>query len=1741
MQPSPLSMNLQPTSRGHSGDAQTLQALLPGIQDSIDRLRQRAEDMGWGELTPETLEMVCQEWRNLRETLEFSGLSGASYAVSQAIVALDACHHPAAYTETLGDALASLLIALPAYVELMARGESDCPTLLLFPINALRLAASRGAIGAAEIFAATGGDALIEMAGPDPVVQDPAMLRALAQRYRPGVMHAILLVLRETGDARVLASLSRVAEKLERAATTAAVARSWWVLRGLLIALADHAVSQAEVRPVLLRLERLLGGLVGVGETPEQCQLHRHTAAQALYALGRAPHLAGLPGELAQAYDLAHRVISPEQQERLQHALGDAGSQALAGVAASIRDELQVVKESLDVISRTPQPAADELKVLVGVTQGICATLAILDRPDLMAQMDRAATRLAAWASAGQVVETEWLEVAQSVLAVEAALASLSGCPDTTDLGSIAPELQLPVVREVLVDLRQCSEALERADSSSGKAEAAGRLDQMAAALEVAGLAEAGRCFNQLAQALPQITEERPIAEAMANALESLALYLERWGEQPFADSASLAAAVEQTEQVMRLLPAAAGPIVADQDPVSAPLNAALDLDLSAIFSEEAEEIMAQVGPAQSRWQIDAQDREALVTLRRGFHTLKGSGRMAGAVAIGELAWGVERLLNAVLEGTRRADQDTVAWVAQAIDQIAAHLQDLQQPLSAAGQHCIDQLAALANGEAVGMPAAPAARGSTPQNEGVAAELDVSPLTPLPADLLAADSRLIPVVEPEEAESPDVEADATPWASTVVQLDFAESVPLDPDPELAEGALLDDLFEQEASGYLDQVQTYLLQVGAGASLALDSNVLRVFHTLKGTARTVNRESLADRASELDRWVKAVLSVGKPLSAFQIDLLAQGVTACRLALPAHVACDADTSWLQRLTADREQLEHHARTESGNGIGPEIRAIFLEEAVDLLAHIDTLFSENAPGEEMLPIDALMGDLHTFKGSARMAGALPLGDLAHAIETFLGLMAMGDAGDEPGARSLLRHALDTLQGQLDQWAEGLPAAVPPGLLQRLGCEPGDSSESAVATVGSADGDQPFNPASAVQDDAVQVDQTLHGESGLVRVERSDEAMPQLDADADPALGYVPPPDWWAQPLPGEGEETVAGNEQIRVPAPTLDRLLGLIGELIVVNGRIEQPVRELASYAREIARTIDRLRRQLRELELEAESRIVFQHADRAGESAAGDFDPLEFDRYSRLQQLSRALGESVTDLVSLQELVSGQQQTSEAALQVQRRLAGELQGDLLRTRMIPFEFHGARLRRIVRQTAEALDKQATLEITGGETELDRQVLDRMVAPLEHLLRNALAHGIEPSVERLRLGKSAQGQVNLRVSREGSQVLLEIADDGRGLDAAAILARARARGLVGPDEQLGETQIFHLILAPGLSTAEQVSQIAGRGVGMDVVHNQIKACGGRLEIASHWGQGSTFRVWLPYTLAVSDCLLLKVGPERYAVPMSGIQGVMRLYADQLAEWQEGSLTHLNHLGVDYRLVGLASLLGVPESGEAKLEGEHPVLLVSVAGLHWALVADSLLGTQEVVVRPVGSRVAAVPGISGATLLSDGGVVLILDLQSLVDTRGRLGSEGRSQGDPAATVAGARALRVMVVDDSITVRRVTARLLEQHGMTAMTARDGVEALQKIQEQMPDLILLDVEMPRMDGFELLANLKSNAALQAIPVVMITSRTGDKHRNRALDLGAAAYLGKPYQEVELLETIGHLTQPQRVDPAGGSF
>ena len=1722
MQPALTDTTSGSPARRTAEQIQTLDALLPSIHEHIDRLRALVDELAERAVAPADLEALRHELHSLVDTLTFAELAGLVYVVGQAASALDGCSHPQLYTAAMGEALAGMLTLLPAYLSLLADDEPECPALLVMSVNALRLPMNRPPVSAPEIFAATVGADLIARFGPDAGGQNPAALQALALRYRVGLMHATLAVLRGSDAEKPLMGLTRVAEKLEAAATTASVARSWWILRALFMVMAHSTSLRGESRSLLLRMESLLRALAAAGESPEVDDAHRRVAGQALYLLGRAGPLSeALPAEVARVYDLAHRVVSPADQERMQRALGDVGSQALAGVTATIRDDLQMVKESLDVMSRMTHPAVDELKLLLNAVEGICGTLAILDRADWLQQMEEAAGRIAGWVASGTVPEQDWSAVAQAVLGVEAALSAWSAPAQTAD-ADVLQAAERAVIEEARRDLQRFVDRLETG-SAEHPAEITGEpLRHIGDALTMIGRAELAACFQRVAAALPAWRSDAVAQqESLAAALEGLRLCLDDTGSAGGITPASVDDLVTRFEASVGPVgtpPAPERTVVSEPDP-----GAEDDFDIHAVFREEATEILTQLDPLLVRLRENGGDRPALSEVRRAFHTLKGSGRLASAHAVGELAWAAERVLNGALEQGRPIDHEVATAVAVAASQIVLHLERADQALSADGQRCLDRLGASVVAEA----AAEDVRAPT--------VIESQP-TVFPTDHDSAAGAVISGLDIGSRDAPAPTDTGVPGLRDAAIADAAEPEQAEPD-EIDDGdpeTSLSELFEREAHAYLDRLQSYLMDAAPDQGLAIDGDVLRIFHTLKGTARTVQRTVLADWAAELDGWVKAAQQIDRPLAPAQVAILRAATLDCRRA----VATDVDSSgsdWLPRLIVDRERMQHQFNAQAAEQVDPDLRALFLEEGVELLAHIDAVFAGASSPRDSLPVDALMGDLHTFKGGARMAGAMLLGDLAHAIETYLARLNTAER-DDADARMVLRQSFDALQGQLDQWAEGLPVVIPAPLLRKL---EGGAADPAPVQAVSASPDPMLwfetaatevaaeaipSPAEPPAPPAPLPAEPMHQDADLGEWRQPVEALEA--ADEGPRL---PLPDWWDAPLPGIAEASVAAAEPIRVPAPTIDGLLGQVGEWMAAHGRVEQPVRELASYFREIGRTIDRLQRQLRELEMEAESRIVFKAEQTAAQGSAEHFDPLEFDRYTRLQHLSRTLAESMTDLLSLQELVGDLREGAEAALQHQHRVAAAIQQDLLRTRMVAFEGQASRLQRVVRQTAEAVGKQATLRISGGETELDRQVLDRMIAPLEHLLRNALAHGIEPPDERMRLGKAPSGQIDLQARREGGQILLEIADDGRGLDTAAILARAQQRGLVEANEVLSDTQIHHLILAPGLSTAEQVSQIAGRGVGMDVVHAQIKACGGRLEISSQPGQGSRFRIWLPYTLAVSHCLLLKMANEHYAVPLSGVDGVLRLGAEQFAHWRAGAIDHLRHLDESYRLLGLARLVGLADGSPDLDEPEPAVLLVSSGGRRWALVAEVLMGTLELVVRPVGPLVAAVPGISGAAFLSDGGVALMLDLPSLIETRHRVPATDESV-QPSSVQGSARILRILVVDDSITVRRVTARLLEQQGMAVTTARDGVDALQKLQEQPPDLVLLDVEMPRMDGFELLANMQSSEVLQSVPVVMVTSRTGDKHRERALTLGAADYLGKPYQEAELLQTIARLTR-----------
>ena len=518
----------------------------------------------------------------------------------------------------------------------------------------------------------------------------------------------------------------------------------------------------------------------------------------------------------------------------------------------------------------------------------------------------------------------------------------------------------------------------------------------------------------------------------------------------------------------------------------------------------------------------------------------------------------------------------------------------------------------------------------------------------------------------------------------------------------------------------------------------------------------------------------------------------------------------------------------------------------------------------------------------------------------------------------------------------------------------------------------------------------------------------------------------------------------------------------------------------------------------------------------------------DRYSSLQQYSRALAECVSDVASVQSLLESQSRDAQNLLMQQARLVTELQNGLMRTRMVPFQRHSQRLSRIVRQAAAESGKLAELVMSGASGELDRQVLERMLPPFEHLLRNAVVHGIEPPAARLAAGKPETGRVEMVLRREGSEVVIVVKDDGAGMNLRAIRDKAISLGMLDPRRTIADEDLVRFVLEPGFSTAASVTQAAGRGVGMDVVATEIKKLGGALHIESQPGQGTQFTIRLPFTLAISQALIVRIGIEVYALPLTTVEGVVRLPKHEVIAYLADDLPSFEYASQRYRFQHLGAFVGGPASQLPEQDVPVPVVLVRAGESSTALVTDELIGSREIVVKSVGPQIGSIRGVAGATILGDGRVVIILDIGTLVrgDWRARYTIESAADRVDRRTF-------VLVVDDSITVRRVTQRLLERNGMRVMTAKDGVDAMALMQEHVPDIVLLDIEMPRMDGYEVAAQVRSDPRLAQVPIVMITSRSGDKHRSRAIELGVDDYLGKPYQENQLLDAIEPLVRRKR--------
>ncbi|MET0548056.1 MAG: Hpt domain-containing protein, partial [Xanthomonas sp.] len=727
-----------------------------------------------------------------------------------------------------------------------------------------------------------------------------------------------------------------------------------------------------------------------------------------------------------------------------------------------------------------------------------------------------------------------------------------------------------------------------------------------------------------------------------------------------------------------------------------------------------------------------------------------------------------------------------------------------------------------------------------------------------------------------------------------------------------------------------------------------------------------------------------------------------------ATPAQPDADADTD-AAHAEADG------ARTDlSAVDLGPldfadldrELVDIFVDEGKDLLDHCDRLIAElRAAPQDREVLGGLQRDLHTLKGGARMAGINAIGDLGHGIESLLEAVAAHRTELDRQDVQLLERGFDRLHQLLTLTGHHRAVAMPQELIGAF-----DARTHGRASVAVSDAE-------------------------IVAAVPAPAAAETPDATA---LAAVAAP--LSAPLPVEGaldeESTIARpmQEQVRVRADLLDRLVNHAGEVAIYRSRLEQQLGAFRGAMAELDRTNARLRDQLRRLDLETEAQIVARY-QREQDQAEQSFDPLELDRFSTLQQLSRALNESAADLGGLQGVLDDLARQYDGLLQQQSRVSSELQDGLMRARMVPFDGLVPRLRRVVRQAASETGKQVHLSLEGTHGELDRNVLDRMVAPLEHMLRNSVAHGLETPEQRRAAGKAEEGNIAIRLRREGSEIVLEVADDGAGLDREAIRRRAEQRGLIAADAVLSDDELDALIFAPGFSTYDQVSQLAGRGVGMDVVRNEVRQLGVSVDIHSVRGQGVTFTLRLPQTLAVTQAVFVQIGDTTFAVPVASVSGIGRIGRERF----EAGTGGYRYSGEEYTLHDLGSLVG---QAPARAEGQAqvPLLLVRAGDLRAAVAIDQVLGNREIVVKPVGLQIASVPGIYGATITGDGRVVVILDIAPLV--RRYLAQPLRPVVEATPTEQ-RRVPLVMVVDDSLTMRKVTGRILERHNFEVTVARD--------------------------------------------------------------------------------------------------
>jgi chemosensory pili system protein ChpA (sensor histidine kinase/response regulator) len=1683
------------------------------------------------------------------------------------------------------DALMRAMVQLPTYLERVVSGGRDLALVLLPLLNDLRSVRgspllSEGTLLLLNLKSDQAAQPQSEMPG-----EPGTSVVQWARRLRPRFQIGLLGYIRGERTVQNLEILTKVAEKLEQVATTQPVFQLWWVIGAILEAVrANGLEGSATLKRLLGQADRQIKTLYEIGEGRYCENPPVDLLNNLLYYVARATTGGGRIAAVRASFKLSELLPVDDSIEQERESLSAPSVKLMRTVAAAIKEDLSKVKDVLDIFVRRGGGGIEELVPQLDLLKKISDTLGVLGLGELRQRVQQEISDLSGMLSDGKSpAEDGLIKMAGVLLSVEDSLddqlvrlilpaaQNVSGGDLPIDQDLEFRLVSEAVMRECIVNLARIKEAVTVAVQKPAEFSPQGLdnvpqlLRGITAGLTMLGKGRAVELMDAIGTQVRKLIEPGAPApdslrlERVADAIVSIEYYMETlqngrtdpWYMLDNAETCIKAlteAAPSRVPQIevpegdlartVKLEPEATIALGTGNrrhaltDPmVGAPKTDAVDPQFVELFIEEAKEEIASINKIFPLWDQNPMDMESLGSLRRSFHTLKGSGRMVGAGLVAEFGWSIENLLNRIIDKTLSRTPGMMALLRNAVAALPQLVEQLEtgRPLATP----VDALVARAYAYAEGRePDQAGASEVAPEDRAALADARSETMTAatwvghVGTQTIAALPTEAPPFVPPAAEPATAATAASPKPV------------MDP--------MLHEIYSKEASSHLTEIREYLRKrSGQLAPHDLPEAVYRAIHTLSGSSKMAEARHGIRITEPLNHFMRKVFDSGRGLTDVGLATLADAVRAIDNVV-SHINENSAFFSDQPLLLERlQQLEteldadlaREANEASASASLPEltpapaapapeplipvsehaapaaeefdheIANIYSEEATELLEAAEvSLTAWNKDRRDKDRVAELQRQLHTLKGGARMAGIAAMGDLSHELETLVIQIDGGQVAGDDLAHSVMQSSLDQLAHMRESVSRGVlpPAAAP--LIARI-------RELA----------NPNRPVELPAAEPAESPSQPEPAASIAQAEPEHAALSEESASLEASSAPV---------LPGREAPQPERVEMARVDADLLDTMLNNAGEVSIFRARLDQQVNSIDFNLAELARTVTRLKDQLRGLEIETEAQVLNRHQDE--DPRRNDFDPLELDRYSVLQQFSRALAETSSDVASIQGLLETLTREAQNLLTQQSRVITELQNSLMRTRMVPFQRHAQRLTRLVRQAANDTGKRAELSIEGAAAELDRQMLERIVPPLEHMLRNAVVHGIENPGKRAALGKPDVGRISVALERDGAEVVIVVADDGSGINVKLIREKAVSLGLADPQAKLTDEEAVQLILEPGFSTAGRVTQAAGRGVGMDVVATEVKKLGGGLFIESTPGKGSRFTIRLPFTLAISQALIVRVAEEVYALPLATVEGVVRLPRNIVARHLGKDAPPFEYGGQKYRFQQLGSFVGLGPTLLPEADVSMAVALVRAGEHSTALVTDELVGSREIVVKSLGPQISAIRGIAGATILGDGRIVIILDMGALVR------SEWRAR--PAdAPVLDQRDRRTfaLVVDDSITVRRVTQRLLERNGMRVLTAKDGVDAVSLLQENLPDIILLDIEMPRMDGYEVATHVRNDPRLKDIPIVMITSRVSEKHRARAIEIGVDDYLGKPYQESQLLDAIEPLVN-RRSAAARGS-